>query len=46
MELALSYLVKSREDEQFRELIPDYLIKYLGKLSTFTYREAIGHVML
>ena len=46
MEKAISYLVKCREDAQFKELIPDYLLKYLGKLSVFTYREAIGHVML
>ena len=44
--LALGHLIAVRRDEKFRELIPDYLIKYLGKLSTFVYREAIGHVML
>ena len=43
---ALGYLLQSRKDEQFSGLITEYLIKYLGKLSTFTYREAIGHVML
>ena len=46
MTMALGYLLKSKEDEMFSKIIPDYLIKYLGKLSTFTYREAIGHVML
>ena len=46
MSMALGYLIRCRSDERFSRLIPDYLIKYLGKLSTFTYREAIGHVML
>ncbi|MCL4480160.1 MAG: DUF1940 domain-containing protein [Candidatus Thermoplasmatota archaeon] len=46
MNRALSYLVKSAEDPEFSSLIPEYLLKYLGKLSTFVYREAIGHVML
>lgn len=46
MAMALSYLLQSRKDEMFTEMIPDYLVKYLGKLSVFTYREAIGHVML
>lgn len=46
MAKALGYLLESRKSEEFSELIPDYLVKYLGKLSTFTYREAIGHVML
>ena len=46
MDMALSHLVRCREDQAFKEMIPDYLLKYLGKLSTFTYREAIGHVML
>lgn len=44
--LAINYLVTARKDEKFLEFISDYLIKYLGKLSTFVYREAIGHVML
>jgi len=46
IELALGHLLDLRGDEKFKEVVPDYLIKYLGKLSTFVYREAIGHVML
>ncbi len=46
MEKALSYLVELKKDQGFSENVSDYLIKYLGKLSVFTYREAIGHVML
>ncbi len=46
MSKALAYLIKAREDPIFKDIIPDYLIKYLGKLSVFTYREAMGHVML
>ncbi len=46
MGMALLYLLQARKDEKFVNLIPEYLIKYLGKLSVFTYREAIGHVML
>ncbi len=46
MGLALSYLLDARKDGKFSEVITDYLVKYLGKLSVFTYREAIGHVML
>ncbi len=46
MSKALGYLIRAKSDEKFSELITDYLVKYLGKLSTFTYREAIGHVML
>jgi hypothetical protein len=30
----------------FQGKVPDYLIKYLGKLSIMTYREAMGHVLL
>ncbi|MCL4421432.1 MAG: DUF1940 domain-containing protein [Candidatus Thermoplasmatota archaeon] len=46
MSEALGYLIKARDDPLFKEIIPDYLLKYLSKLSIFTYREAIGHVML
>lgn len=46
MELAVGYLVECKNDPEFKDMIPDYLIKYLGRLSTFVYREAIGHVML
>ncbi len=46
MDMALSHLLQARKEKKFAELVPDYLIKYLGKLSVFTYREAIGHVML
>jgi len=46
MSKALGYLIRAREDPLFKDIIPDYLIKYLGKLSTFTYKEAMGHVML
>ncbi len=46
MELALSFLLDLKKDQEFSEHISDYLVKYLGKLSVFTYREAIGHVML
>lgn len=46
MDLALAYLVNCRNDPVFAEIIPEYLLKYLEKLSVFTYREAIGHVML
>ncbi len=46
MNRALSYLVECLDDTEFSNIIPDYLVKYLGKLSTFVYREAIGHVML
>lgn len=46
MGMALAYLVQAKSDEKFSEMITQYLLKYLGKLSTFTYREAIGHVML
>ncbi|AKA48880.1 hypothetical protein IX51_06980 [uncultured archaeon] len=46
MQLALSYLIGLKNEKEFSEHISDYLIKYLGKLSVFTYREAIGHVML
>lgn len=46
IQLALSYLVELNKDPQFGERVSEYLIKYLGKLSVFTYREAIGHVML
>ncbi|MCL6014905.1 MAG: DUF1940 domain-containing protein [Candidatus Thermoplasmatota archaeon] len=43
---ALSYLTVMKNDENFREFISDYNMKYLSKLSVFVYREAIGHVML
>ncbi len=46
MQLALSYLMELKSDPDFKEHVSDYLVKYLGKLSVFTYREAIGHVML
>ena len=43
---ALSYLTVMKKDENFREFVSDYNMKYLSKLSVFVYREAIGHVML
>lgn len=46
IQMALSFLVDLKNDAQFSEHVSDYLVKYLGKLSVFTYREAIGHVML
>lgn len=46
MQLALSYLIELGRDELFSERVTQYLIKYLGKLSVHTYREAIGHIML
>lgn len=46
MRLALAYLVELKGDQKFEGRISDYLLNYLDKLSIFTYREAIGHVML
>ena len=46
MKLALGYLVELKEDDRFVDTVSDYLLNYLNKLSVFTYREAIGHVML
>ena len=46
IENSLLYLMECRKDSLFKDLISDYLPKYLGKLSVFVYREAIGHVML
>ena len=46
IEMATAYLAKSDLDKEFSGSIPEYLLKYLGKLSVFVYREAIGHVML
>lgn len=46
MQMALSLLIELKNDSQFSDHVSDYLVKYLGKLSVFTYREAIGHVML
>jgi hypothetical protein len=43
---ALSYLTVMKKDENLREFVSDYNMKYLSKLSVFVYREAIGHVML
>jgi uncharacterized protein YbcC (UPF0753/DUF2309 family) len=46
MDMALAHLLQAKKDEKFADIVTDYLVKYLGKLSVFTYREAIGHVML
>jgi hypothetical protein len=46
MKLALRYLMMMRNDPLFQGKVSDYLIKYLGKLSIMTYREAMGHVLL
>ncbi|MGC8506560.1 MAG: DUF1940 domain-containing protein [Thermoplasmata archaeon] len=46
MKLALRYLLMMRNDPLFKGKVSDYLIKYLGKLSIMTYREAMGHVLL
>ncbi|MEM0157885.1 MAG: DUF1940 domain-containing protein [Thermoplasmataceae archaeon] len=43
---AISYLLECRATEEFKEIITDYQLKYLVKLSIKIYREAIGHVML
>ncbi len=46
MEKAVVHLIACKKDEMFKDIITDYLINYLEKLSVFIYREAIGHVML
>ncbi len=46
MNNALANLIRCTEDPDFSLEVPEYIIKYLGKLATFVYREAIGHVML
>ena len=46
MEKAVVHLAICKKDEMFKDIITDYLINYLEKLSVFIYREAIGHVML
>ena len=46
MQQALSHLIAARGDKDFTGLISDYAIKYLHKLSLYTYREAIGHVLM
>ena len=43
---AYGYLSALSDDERFKDLISEYNLKYLSKLSVFIYREAIGHVML
>lgn len=43
---AHSYLSQMSNDLSFKDLITDYNLKYLSKLSVYVYREAIGHVML
>ncbi len=43
---AHGYLTELSNDVSFKDLITDYNLKYLAKLSVFVYREAIGHVML
>jgi hypothetical protein len=46
MRNAVSYLIQARSDPDFKDRISDYVVKYLTKLSVYTYREAIGHVLL
>jgi hypothetical protein len=46
MEMAIVHLISCKKDIRFKNSISDYLVNYLGKLSVFIYREAIGHVML
>ena len=46
MNNALANLIRCTEDPDFSLEVPEYIIKYLGKLATFVYREAIGHLML
>ena len=43
---ALAYLERTRKDSRFSSLVTDYLLKYLGKLAIYVYREAMGHVLL
>jgi Domain of unknown function (DUF1940). len=43
---AHSYLTELSKEMSFKDLITDYNLKYLSKLSVYIYREAIGHVML
>ncbi|OWP57550.1 MAG: hypothetical protein B2I17_00200 [Thermoplasmatales archaeon B_DKE] len=46
MQDAVGHLVAARADKDFSGLISDYTIKYLHKLSQYTYREAMGHVLM
>ncbi|GGM77722.1 hypothetical protein GCM10007108_14810 [Thermogymnomonas acidicola] len=43
---AVMYLKRLREDEEFRDVVSDYTVRYLHQLSLRTYREAMGHVLL
>lgn len=43
---AVSFLMELKKDEIFGEMVSDYQLKYLTKLSVHIYREAIGHVLL
>ncbi len=46
VQIAVNYLMAAKSDEKFTEMVTDYQLKYLSKLSVHIYREAIGHVML
>ncbi len=46
MRNSVSYLIRARDDAEFVDKVKDYVVKYLTKLSIYTYREAIGHVLL
>ncbi|HLH86111.1 MAG TPA: DUF1940 domain-containing protein [Thermoplasmataceae archaeon] len=43
---AISFLLECKSMAEFKDIINDYQVKYLSKLSIRIYREAIGHVML
>lgn len=43
---ATSLLLQLRSDKKFEDKITEYQLKYMGKLSVYVYREAIGHVLL
>jgi hypothetical protein len=46
MQEALGHLISAKADSDFSAFISDYAVKYLHKLSLYTYREAMGHVLM